>query len=108
MVLTYLPKLLFFPNVSDMSKTTHTWYMQYPSKYHIHFLFGNEGARDMQNLKTVETVSDHTLLDGTALCGNSGIISDVQVLISSETQIDHTLLDGTGSSGKTGIITERK
>ena len=25
MVLSYLPKLLFFPNVSEMSKTTHTW-----------------------------------------------------------------------------------
>ena len=82
--------------------------MQYPTNYRIHFFFGNEGARDLQNLKTRETVSDHTLLDGTALCGNSGIISDVEALISSETQIDHTLLYGTGSSGKTGIISERK
>ena len=82
--------------------------MRDPTNYHIHLLFGNEGARDLENLKTRETVSDHTLLDGTALCGNSGIISDVEAMISSETQIDHTLLHGTESSSKPGIISERK
>ena len=62
--------------------------MRDPTNYHIHLLFGNEGARDLENLKTRETVSDHTLLDGTALCGNSGIFSDAQAVISSQTQIE--------------------